>query len=104
MRKERLGAMDSKKENNVIAETIKFFVKGNFRERKPYLKDLHSENGVTLNGFTFKRDIWCWLVWKSTNLADSPEFKGEPLIKVVPVFTPFENIPIVLDSQPWTYL
>ena len=96
------------KENEIIMEAIKFFKYGNryggFRERMPYLKALRTENGATYNGFIFKKDLWCWIVWKPTDIGKNPEYKGEPLCKVIPDTVPVENIPDVLDVQPWTYI
>lgn len=91
------------KENREITDAIQFFKHGKFSERKIYLKGLLN-GGVQYGNYVFQKDSWCWLVWKSTNLADNPEFKGEPLVKVIPDTVPVASIPAVLDAQPWTYI
>lgn len=90
-------------ENVLVMEAIKFFKYGKFHEREPYLKALLTE-GAEYNGFTFNKEGWAWLVWKDTNIDTQPQFKGEPLVKVIPDTVPIENIPAVLDAQPWTYV
>ena len=91
-------------ENNHIIQAIKFLEKAPYSERKPYLEDYIRGNGAEINGFTILREIWCWIIWKPTDIGKNPEYKGEPLCKVVPRFTPFDKIDEVLDSQPWTYI
>lgn len=90
-------------ENQIIVNALKFLEKGKFRERKPYIKPFR-EMGVELNGYTFKKELWCYLIWKSTDLGKQPQFKGEPLVKVIPVNVPFDKMEVVLNAQPWTYL
>ena len=91
------------KENKTIVETLKFLEKGRYHDKKQYLEDFHN-NGVELNGYTFKKDVWCFLVWKSTDIEDNPEFKGEPLLKIIPRFTEWDKMEDVLNAQSWTYL
>ncbi len=95
--------MDNQKENMEITEAIKFFKQGKFGERKPYIEKLFKGNTVEYNGYTFQKELWCWVVWKKTDIGKEPQFKGEPLYKVIPETVPIKNIPAVLDEQPWTY-
>lgn len=90
-------------ENKLIVQAIKFLEKAPYSERKEYLKDYHG-HGAEINGFSIQKETWCWLIWKRTSLADNPEYKGEPLCKVVPRFVDFDKINTVLDCQPWTYI
>lgn len=100
------------KESMIIAEVIQMLEDGPWEERKKYLKDLRSEDGALINGFRFQQDTWCWLVWKPTDIWKQPQYKGEPLYKVVPRDTinprrgtvKLENIAKVLDLQHWLYL
>ena len=92
------------KENVTIMKAIEFFTKGKFSERKPFLKEAYSNKGALYNGFRFNKEVWCWIVWKPTNIDSAPQYKGESLCKVIPDTVPIENIPDVLEAQPWTYI
>lgn len=92
-----------KLENKKIADAIKLFTHGKYREKKPYLADLRTTEGAYYNGFTFNKEVYCWVVWKATDIETEPEYKGEPLYKVIPDNVPIDKIPAVLDAQPWTY-
>ena len=95
-----------------IGEIIQMLEDGPWEERKKYLKDLRSEDGALINGFRFQQDTWCWLIWKPTSIEKEPQYKGEPLLKVVPRHTinsrrgaaKFENVAKILDLQHWVYL
>ena len=89
-------------ENKTIIDTLMFLEYGKFSERKKYLKDFHND-GVSLNGFVFQADVWCWIVWKPTDIGKNPEYKGESLFKVIPNTINEDKIGVVLDSQHWTY-
>ena len=91
-------------ENNLIIQAIKFLEKAPYHDRKLYLEDYIKGNGAKINGFTILRKTWCWIIFKSTDIGKNPEYKGEPLCKVVPRFTNFNKIDVVLNSQPWTYI
>lgn len=98
---ERIYVMD---ENKVIEETINFLEHGKYSERKQFIKDFRGD-GVTMNGFTFKRTVDSVYVWKPTNISDSPEFKGEALLKIVPIITVKRGkVKNILKCQSWTYL
>lgn len=100
------------KESMIIAEVIQMLEDGPWEEQKKYLKDLRSEDGALINGFRFQQDTWCWLVWKPTSIEKDPQWKGEPLYKVVPEGSVYgrkgseklENIAKILDLQNWMYL
>ncbi len=93
--------MRNKKENKIITETIKFLVSGKFSERKPYLKDFYGK-GVEMHGYIFSKEGWNWVVAKPTDIDSG--CKGEPLVKVIPTLTEIKKIPIVLNTQSWTYI
>lgn len=90
-------------ENKVIKESIMFLEKAPYKERKQYLKDYYT-NGANINGYKIQCDTWCWLIWKPTNSEENPEYKGEPLVKVVPRNIDLNKINIVLNVQPWIYI
>ena len=100
------------KESMKIAEVIQMLEDGPLEERVKHLKDIHSEDGALINGFRFKNKIWCWVIWKPTDMVKQPQYKGEPLYKVVPAETVYarkgseklENIAKILDLQYWMYL
>ena len=98
-----INAINRQKENVSIVEAIRFFKYGCFSERKQYMAALRS-GGATYNGYTFFKELYCWVIWKPTDLATQPQFKGDPLYKVIPDNVPIENIPAILDAQPWTYV
>jgi len=91
-------------ENNLIIQAIKFLEKAPYHDRKQYMEDYTIGSGVEINDFIIQRETWCWLIWKPTDIGKNPEYKGEPLCKVVPRFTEFDKMNVVLDSQPWTYI
>lgn len=67
----------------------------------------YGEQGVKINGFIFnKATCWCWVIGKPTDIRTQPEYKGEPLVKVIPfnVRLDEKRINAVLDAQPWTYI
>ena len=90
-------------ENQTIIETLKFLETGSYHERKEYLKDYNSK-GVFLNGFTFLKDAFCYVVSKATDIGTNPEYKGEDLLKAIPRFSAWDKMDAVLQSQPWTYV
>lgn len=91
------------KENKIISNTLRFLEYGKFSERKKYLKDFHHD-GVSLNGFVLQRETWCWLIWKPTDIEKEPQYKGEPVVKVVPNTVSMGMIEAVLEFIPWTYI
>ena len=90
-------------ENEKIIDSIKFFTRGKYRERKPYLSSLLKGEVVSYNGFDFQRDTWCWIVWKPTDIGENPQYKGKPLCKVIPR-NEFVDVDAVLNAQQWIYI
>lgn len=95
---------NSQMEAIAIMEAIDFFKHGRYSERKEYLKELRDGKGASFNGFIFQKELWCWLVWKPTDMDEQPQFKGESLVKIIPDNVEIEKIPDVLDAQAWTYI
>ena len=95
------------KENEIISEVISDMERSLYHASKKYdikLKPLMNE-GVEINGFTFIKDTWAWIIFKPTDLDKQPEYKGKPLVKIVPMFVDDkENIVTILKAQHWTYL
>ena len=94
---------NNKNENAIIKETLIFLEKAPYKERKLYIKDFNGD-GVEMIGYVFQEKTWCWLIWKPTDIGKNPEYKGESLVKVIPQTIDLDNIEIVLDAQPWTYI
>ena len=92
------------KENKFIAEKIHFLDAAPYRERKEYIKELYEKGSVKFDKYTFQQDTYCWIIWKDTDIGEQPQFKGEPICKVVPTFTNFDKIGDVLNAQAWTYI
>lgn len=96
--------MDRHEENMMIVDAIKFFKYGIYFDKIEYIKALKTDKGVSYNGFTFNEDTWCWIIWKPTDIEKEPQYKGEPLCKIIPINVLIDKIPAVLDAQPWTYI
>lgn len=73
---------------------------------REYREERIQKGRFKVDGFEFEHDVWCWIVWKPTDISRNPEYKGEPLAKVVPNIAPLtrEQIEIILDAQPWCYV
>ena len=92
-------------ENQQIIDTIVFLNEGKYSERRTYLRELSNNKAVIINGFAFERDTWCWIVSKATDISKQPEYKGEPLYKVIPRnITNPSKIDTVLNCQSWLYI
>lgn len=89
-----------------IADDIYFLEQGSYHERKEkgYLKCLHGEE-VTLHGFGYVRENGMWWVTHPTDMAKNPEYKGEPLVKVVPsMHYDADTIATILCAEHWSYM
>ena len=76
-----------------------------WKEVKPYIDELHKNGQVNIDGFIFEEDDYCWLIWKPTDFGEHPEWKGEPLLKIVPkLLDSEEEILKVLEISSWQYL
>ena len=95
--------MNKNEENTMIEETLIFLEKGKFKDRKPYLKDFLNE-GVEIKGYIFRKDGWSYIIEKPTDIGNNPEYKGEPLIKIVPTTNDLRKTHTVLNAQPWVYV
>lgn len=95
----------SKNDSMKVAEIIYLVESGRYKDRKRYIYELNEKGNVTIEGYTIEKELWCWVVWKPTDIGKNPEFKGEPLVKVVPrLYLNKEDIKAVLDAQPWNYI
>ena len=56
--------------------------------------------------YKIEEQNYCWLIWKQTDISENPQWKGEPLLKIVPKMTLHteEKIRQCIDLQGWTYL
>ena len=95
--------MNKMNENKEISETINLLENGQYRERKDYLKKLRDNGSVEIGNFLYEEDVWCWVVWKPTDEWEQPQYKGDPLSKVVPRFMDKDKIADVLNAQSWIY-
>lgn len=98
----RRRSMESKK----LAEIIfKLEDMHPWKEVKPMLDELHKEGVLQLDGYKFQRETYCWLIWKETDFGEHPEWKGEDLLKIVPVFLETkEKVQQFIEMSDWLYL
>ena len=91
-----------KSESKAIASAIDFFQNGSFQENQSYIRLLAKGQSVRLNGFSFTRENYCYVVWKND---PDPRYKGQDLFKVVPRFKLIiKQIVKILETQSWTYV
>ena len=90
-----------------IAEIISNLERREYDAVKEYgatISDLR-EDGIKVGGVTIQKTLWAYLIWKPTDLGEQPQYKGEPVLKIVPVFIDDEDrIATILDAQMWTYI
>lgn len=55
-----------------------------YHKVKQYIKDLRTEEGAKINGYIVNKDVHCYLIWKPTDIGEHPEWKGEPLLMIIP--------------------
>lgn len=92
-------------ENQRIIDAIILLNQGKYSERRVHLQEMSKNGSTTINGFNFVQDIWCWVVFKPTDIVKNPEYKGEPLCKVIPRnITDPRKIETVLKCQSWLYI
>lgn len=89
-------------ENETIVDIIDEIEHCELSKRVKYLKECYKD-GLKLDGFIFQRSSMCWIILKPTDIGKQPEYKGEPLVKVVPLSVPIDKLATVLDAQPWVY-
>lgn len=95
--------MEKVNELDVIIDCFKELFSYNLKNQ--VVNDFNHGKVVNLNGYEFKRDIWCIFVWKPTDISKEPEYKGEPLLKIVPrTIRTYEGIRDVLKLQGWSYI
>ena len=95
--------MNKMKEAEIIKNAIYTLEHGPYKERMPLLKELHAIGYVVIDGFEFYDKDFCWVIWKPTDESVNPEYKGQPLSKIVPVYMDIDKIPQLLDAQQWIY-
>lgn len=76
-----------------------------WKEVKPLLDELHKNGKVRIDEFEICQETYCWTIWKDTDLGEHPEYKGEPLLKIVPKFLQTkEEILKFIEMSSWHYL
>lgn len=91
-------------ENKKIAKAIRLLEDGQWKERKDYLYQMREKGFCSIDGFEFQEEICCWVVWKPTDIEKDPQWKGEPLYKVVPrTYLSERQIINILSNQSWIY-
>lgn len=99
--------MSKQEENNNIVDALNILNNDrnvSYEERRKYLLELHEDRSTYINGFYITQEIYSWIIWKPTSIEKQPEFKGEPLHKVVPKNVRREDcIKAVLNAQSWMY-
>ncbi len=102
-------------ESRKIAKIINYLEKGRYdkefeTEKKwiDHYKESLTKEGTKIGGFSFVRDTWCWIILKPTDIAIEPQFKGEPLVKVVPfidhLVDDVESLVKILQEVAWCYI
>ena len=87
-----------------IIKAINLLENGNHKERKQCLNQMKNGKIADFGEFGISKEIYCWVIWKYTDIGENPEYKGEPLTKVVPRYIKGnENIKAILDAQSWLY-
>ena len=74
---------------------------------RDYLKERLETGSCKVGGFDFQEDVYCWVIWKPTDIRKYPEYNGEPLHKILPSTTAHltrEQMETILDAQPWCYI
>ena len=95
--------MTVREENELLVDALNILTRSPWEQRKVLLYDATLGEGANVNGYIFKKDTYCWLIWKPTDFDKNPEYKGEPLLKVLPYNVPIDAAGKVLLLQPWTY-
>ena len=92
--------------NREIAKTLNVLEHGQYRETKDYYKEIRNSvtNSVTIGNFEYMEETWCWVIWKTTDIDTDPQYKGEPLCKVVPKGIDKNKVGMVLNAQAWAYI
>lgn len=91
-------------ENKKIAKAIRLLEHGQWRERKEYLHQMREKGSCSIDGFEFREEVYCWVIWKPTDSEKEPQWKGESLFKVVPSTDLTEKQIInILGNQSWIY-
>ena len=102
--------MNKNSESQKIAEIIDYLE----NRRKPYeewnrhAREALSREGAKIDGFIFVKDfVGSWTILKPTNICEEPQFKGEPLTKIVPEQKKkkngIESMVKILDEEVWMY-
>lgn len=91
-------------ENKKIAKAIRLLENGQWREIKEYFYQMEEKGFCSIDGFEFQEEIFCWVVWKPTDIENDPQWEGESLYKVVPKTHLSERQIInILGNQLWIY-
>lgn len=99
-----------KYESKHLARAIGMMENGPYASTTMYRK---FRRNLIVNGYFIvdkiykvEEDTYCWLIWKETDISKDPQWKGEPLLKVIPKFTLRTEMEIkqCLDLQGWAYL
>lgn len=86
-------------ENELIVDAIKKID----HDHKLMAKAIDTVEGVSINGFAIYKDVWCWVIYKPSDIKKQPEYRGEPLVKVVPDIIDYDDMETVLNLQGWVY-
>ena len=91
-------------ESQVIAEIILTLQHPRTKEGRDQYHMAFTSDGVKIKGYEFRRFTYCFVVWKPTDFQKDPQWKGEPLCKIVPdTILTKQQIETILEAQPWLY-
>ena len=88
------------KETREVTDIIVLLEGHNYKKQKPYLEDLR-KNGAKINGYTVLKKHDCYYILKPTSIVEHPEWKGEPLLMIVPQYleNKFKILNVVKNSN-----
>ena len=95
-------------ENRKIIDALKKITSYNKEDRKNYVMPFAKNGRILIEDFEITSDAYCYLIWKSFDIEEHPEWKGEAVLKIIP-FTLVDSkmwgkVNQVLEAQYWCYL
>lgn len=91
------------KDKYTLAKLLIDFKHKKFKERKPYH---YGEEMALSDMYSIHKELYGCTIWKTTNIGENPEFKGEPLCTYIPFWEnyDFNGLVKLLDNLYWHYI